>query len=137
MPRFRWPDLNRCQDLGLLVLRVGLGLIFLLIHGLPKLLDPVSWARTGRAVSYLGINFGHQVWGFCAVLSMTLGAVALILGVWHRAAALLLAVTMGVASIWRHYPFGGWSESAYPVAMLVVCLAMVLLGPGKYALGRS
>lgn len=47
----RWSFLDRFQDFGLLVLRVGVGLVFLLIHGFPKLADPASWARTGRAVS--------------------------------------------------------------------------------------
>lgn len=127
--------LDKGQDAGLLVLRVGIGLVFLLIHGLPKLLEPDSWARVGRAVSYLGIGFGHQVWGLLAILSMTLGAVFLIVGFLYRAAALTLAVTMAVAAIWRHFPFGGWGESAYPVTMAIVCFALMILGPGKYAIG--
>ncbi len=130
----RWAFLDRFHDLGLLILRAGVGLVFLLIHGLPKLLDTGSWARTGRSVSYLGINFGHQVWGFAAILAMTLGAACLVLGWLHRPAALALTVTMGVASIWKFYPFGGWDAAAYPVTMTVVCLGLLFTGPGKFAL---
>lgn len=132
---FRWAFLDRFHDLGLLLLRAGVGAVFLLIHGFPKLADPASWARVGRAVSYLGVDFGHQTWGFAAILSMTLGAVCLILGFAHRPAALALTVTMAVASIWKFFPFGGWDAAAYPVAMTLVCLSLVLLGPGKYSLG--
>ena len=46
---FRWDFLDRFHDLGLLVLRAGVGSVFLLIHGFPKLTDPDSWSRTGRA----------------------------------------------------------------------------------------
>lgn len=126
--------LAKGQDAGLLILRAGVGLVFLLIHGFPRLMEPGSWARTGRAISYLGIDFGHQVWGFAAILSMTLGAIFIIVGFLHRTAALTLAGTMFVAAIWRHYPFGGWEASAYPVTMVVVCVSLCLTGPGKYAL---
>jgi putative oxidoreductase len=133
----RWSFLDAFHDVGLLVLRVGVGLVFLFIHGLPKLLDPVSWARTGRSVSYLGIDFGHQVWGFAAILAMTLGAFCLVTGLLHRPAALALAVTMGVASIWKFFPFGGWDAAAYPLTMTVVCVSLLLLGPGRFSLGAK
>ncbi len=133
---FRWDFLDRFHDLGLLVLRAGVGSVFLLIHGFPKLTDPDSWSRTGRAVSYLGVGFGHQVFGLLAILAMTAGAVCLILGVLHRPAALALTLTMLVAAIWKFFPFGGWDAAAYPVTMSVVCFALLLLGPGKIALGK-
>jgi putative oxidoreductase len=131
---FRWACLDRFQDLGLLVLRVGVGLSFLLLHGFSKLVNPSSWEDVGRAVSYLGIKFGYEVWGFAAVLSMTLGALCLVLGWAHRPAALALTLTMGVAAIWKYYPFGGWGAAAYPATLAVVCLALLLVGPGKYSL---
>lgn len=130
----RWQFLDRAQDLGVLVLRAGTGSLLLFLHGLPKLADPASWARTGRAVSYLGVNFGHQIWGFAAVLALTLGALGLVLGWLHRPAALALTITMLVATIWRYFPFGGWDEAAYPATMALVCFSLLILGPGKYSL---
>lgn len=131
---FRWAFLDRCQDLGLLVLRAGVGLSFLLLHGFHRLADPASWSGVGRAVSYLGIGFGYQVWGFLAILSMTLGALCLILGFAHRPAALALTVTMAVATIWKYFPFGGWGAAGYPATMMIVSLGLLFTGPGKYAL---
>jgi putative oxidoreductase len=133
----RWSYLDRFTDLGLLVLRAGIGAIFLLIHGLPRLVaDSRAWARVGRAVGYLGIHFGHAWWGLIAILAMTAGAICLILGFLHRPAALALTLTMAVATIWKFYPFGGWEAAAHPATMGIVCLALVILGPGKYALER-
>ncbi|NDG50044.1 MAG: DoxX family protein [Rhodospirillales bacterium] len=95
----RWSYLDRFTDLGLLVLRAGIGAIFLLIHGLPRLVaDSRAWARVGRAVGYLGIHFGHAWWGLIAILAMTAGAICLILGFLHRPAALALTLTMAVAT---------------------------------------
>lgn len=130
-----WRALDRFQDLGLLVLRTGIGGVFITLHGLPHLAGGAkNWARVGRAVGYLGIGSGHVWWGLAALLAMTLGALGLILGVWHRPAALALTITMLVASIWRFYPFGGWDAAAYPVSMAIVCFSLLILGPGKYAM---
>ena len=133
-----WASLDRFQDFGLLVLRVGIGSVFLLVHGFPNLAAGAkTWARVGRSVSYLGIGTGHTWWGLAALLAMTVGALGLIVGYCHRPAALALTITMLVASIWRFYPFGGWDAAAYPLSMAIVCFSLMLLGPGKYALSRS
>lgn len=133
-----WASLDRFQDLGLLILRAGIGSVFLLLHGLPNLTGgAVAWARVGRAVSYLGIGSGHVWWGLAALLAMTLGALGLILGYLHRPSALALTITMLVASIWRFYPFGGWDAAAYPVSMAIVCFSLMILGPGRYAIAKG
>ena len=45
------------RDLGLLVLRAGIGAMFV-GHGLPKLLGgPQRWTTVGEAMAYLGLDF--------------------------------------------------------------------------------
>jgi putative oxidoreductase len=133
----KWQSLDRWSDFGLLVMRVGIGALFMCVHGFPKLAGgPDKWESVGKAMGYLSIDFGHTAWGFAAAVAETLGGLLLILGWGHRPAALALFMTMAVASIWKYFPefLGGWDAAAYPVAMAVVCLGLLFTGPGKYSL---
>lgn len=131
----KWKALDAWSDAGLLIIRAGVGALFMLVHGFPRLMGgPDRWTSVGRAVSYLGIDFGYAIWGLAACLSMTAGGAMLILGLGHRPAALALFITMAVASIWKYYPFAGWGAADHPAAMAVVCLGLLLTGPGKYSI---
>lgn len=131
----KWKTLDAWSDLGLLVIRAGVGALFLCLHGFPRLMGgPDTWRSTGRAVGYLDIDFGHTAWGFAASLAMTLGGACLIVGFAHRPASLALFVTMVVATIWKYYPFAGWGAADHPATMAIVCLGLLLTGPGKYSL---
>lgn len=131
----KWKALDAWSDAGLLIIRAGVGALFMCVHGFPRLMGgPDKWTAIGRSVSYLGIDFGYAVWGLAACLSMTLGGALLILGLAHRPAALALFITMAVASIWKYYPFAGWGAADHPAAMAVVCLGLLFTGPGKYSL---
>lgn len=135
----KWSFLDKWADAGLLILRAGIGALFVFVHGFPKLMGgPDKWHSVGKAVGYLDIDFGHTAWGFAAVLAETLGGLLLIIGWAHRPAALALFVTMAVATIWKYfphiYPIGGWDAAAHAAAMGVVCLALVFTGPGRFSL---
>ena len=131
----KWSVFDKWSDLGLLILRVGIGALFMIVHGFPKLAGGIDkWESVGKAVSYLGIKFGYSAWGFAAATAETLGGLLLILGFAHRPAALALFVTMCVAAIWKYYPFGGWDAAAHPTAMAIVCLGLLFTGPGKLSL---
>ena len=83
--------LGSFQALGLLVLRVALGLIFL-VHGYPKL------TRSASDLQGMFVQHGlpAQLVYVAGVLE-TFGGLVLILGLFARPAALLLAIEMGVA----------------------------------------
>lgn len=133
----KWSSFDRWSDAGLLVIRVGVGALFMCVHGFPRLMGgPSAWTDIGRAMGYLDIKFGHTIWGLAACLVMTFGGALLIAGLAHRPASLALFVTMAVASIWKYFPamLGGWNAADHPVAMAVVCLGLLFTGPGKYSL---
>jgi putative oxidoreductase len=131
----KWSFFDKWSDFGLLTLRAGIGALFMIVHGFPKLAGgPAKWESVGKAVGYLNIDFGHTAWGFAAAVAETLGGLLLILGWGHRPASLALFITMAVASIWKFYPFGGWDAAAHPLALAVVCLGLLFTGPGKYSL---
>ena len=119
---------------GLLVLRVGIGIIFI-FHGLPKLMGGVeTWTQLGSTMSMVGITFAPTFWGFMATVAEAIGGVFIILGLLHRPVALMLVGTMIVAVVMHvtaDDPFGIYSNA---LKGLVVFIALVLTGPGKYSL---
>lgn len=120
-------------DTGLLVLRLGIGLIFF-FHGFPKLMGGVeSWTQLGSTMSMVGITFAPAFWGFMAAASEAIGGIFIMIGLFNRLVALMLIVTMLVA-LFMHLtagdPFGVYSNA---LKGLVVFAALAITGPGKYS----
>jgi putative oxidoreductase len=119
---------------GLTVLRIVVGLVFL-VHGLQKLLV----MGFGGVAGFLG-SLGVPAPGLFAVvvtLVELLGGAALILGLFTRLAAILLAVDMLVAILTVHLANGFFaSEGGYefPLVLLAACVALAVTGAGEAAL---
>lgn len=123
------------RDLGLLLLRVGIGLSYM-NYGLPKLLGgPPLWEELGQSMKYLGITFAPVVWGFLAAVSEFFGGMAVVVGGCFRIATFFLVCTMAVATI-QHFGRGdAYTAGAFHSTELgIVCLSMLLTGPGRYSL---
>ncbi|MDQ7843366.1 MAG: DoxX family protein [Armatimonadota bacterium] len=129
-------------DWGLLILRVGLGIIFL-VHGWPKL-NPNSPMK-GPA-GFVGFLRQLEVplpalLGWVVILLETAGAVLLVLGVATRIIALGLAIDMlaairlvkrGMAKArFMELQASGWE---FEFALMVAALALLFTGPGAIAL---
>ena len=127
--------INKYQDLGLLVLRLGVGGAYVLIHGWPKISGgPERWARIGGAMEVFGIEFLPAVWGFMAAFAEFFGGLCIVLGLFFRPACLLLATTMFVATT-RHLATGdGWRGAAHALKMFFVFIGLFTIGPGRYSL---
>ena len=119
---------------GLLILRVGIGSMFI-VHGLPKILGGMEiWASLGRAMEFLGINWHPELWGFMAAFSEFFGGVFLILGLFIRPFCLLLFVTMAVASS-LHFSIGeGIQGASHAIEMAIVFASLFFTGPGDYSI---
>lgn len=129
--------LGKYRDPGLLLLRIGLGIMFL-NHGLPKLMGgPERWAGMGGAMKNLGITFAPAFWGFMAAFAESAGGVALILGLAFRPACLLLAFTMTVATLYHLNKGDGIRGASHAIEVGIVFLSLVLIGPGKYSLDKK
>lgn len=129
--------LARFRDEGLLLLRLGVGTMFIL-HGYPKLLGgPDKWQDIGQAVSFLGINWGHVVWGFLAGLSEFGGGICLILGWFFRPACLCMALTMGVATVMHLGRGDGLMRASHAIELGMVFVSLMFIGSGRYGLDRS
>jgi putative oxidoreductase len=124
-------------DAGLLVLRLGVGAI-LLFHGLSKVMHGVSWIA-----GPLG-NAGLPTWLMYGVyVGEILAPVLLILGLWTRLAALVIAFDMFMAiflarrgDIGKINPMsGGWAIELEAL-LLIGALALALAGGGRFGLSR-
>ncbi|MGJ1206373.1 DoxX family protein [Sphingobacterium lactis] len=129
---------NSKIDLGLLIIRVGFGLTMMLFHGLPKLMGgPEGWTAIGKSMEVMGINFLPTAFGFTAGLVETVGSLLLILGLWTRPAAILLAMTMLVAATKHLIQGDGWSVASHAIEFLAVYVAFAVMGPGKLSVDKK
>lgn len=129
---------------GITILRLVLGVVFL-AHGLPKLL-PVfggSPAETAAMFEASGLQPALLLVLIVGVIEL-FGGAAIILGVWTRFAAILLAINMGVA-IWKiHLPHGFFLNLSlepgvghgYEFAMVLLggLVCLLLNGPGAVSI---
>jgi putative oxidoreductase len=122
--------LNKLQPISLLALRVVLGIIFL-YHGYPKL------ARSHPNMH--GVFIEHGMPGYFAYVAgiiETFGGGLLLLGLFTRPAALLLAIEMGVA-IWKVHSGHGYYavyEYEFPLILAAACFALATVGAGLISL---
>ena len=115
--------LSKYRDFGLLVMRLGLGVMFLL-HGLPKLTGgPKVWKGVGSAMSNLGLDQFPEMWGLLAAITEGIGGMLLILGAFYRPTCLLLTFTMSSCDIIVGiFEAGAWTG----IIGLVLGIALVI-----------
>jgi putative oxidoreductase len=117
--------LSSLQPLALLLLRAALGIIFI-THGYPKLVH-------GAAMQNFFIEHGLPGYFlFIAGVLELFGGGLLLLGLFTRGAALLLAIEMGVA-IWKVHSAHGIlavHEYEFPLAVAMACFALATIGAG-------
>ena len=128
-----WNALDKYRDLGLLIVRLGIGLGFVYFHGWDKLSDgPERWAEVGGTMNIFGIGFGHTFFGFMAAFSESIGGLMIAAGLFFRPICVLLAFTMFVATM-RHF-ISGQGNPGHAFKNLFVLSGLLLIGPGKYSL---
>lgn len=125
-------------SLGLAILRVVLGVIFL-SHGLPKVLGGVE--GTAATIAGFGIPAPVAVAWFVALLE-TVGGFFLLAGFLVTPVAVLLAMEMAVAMALVHAPHGwyvvgpGQGGVAFNVVLIAGLLMLILGGPGLASVDR-
>ena len=118
--------LNALQPLALLALRVCLGIIFV-YHGYPKLVH----ANAGMGEFFVLHGLPRYLVPVAGILEC-FGAALLVLGLFMRPVALLLAIEMSVA-IWKVHSGHGYmavKEYEFPLAVGAACFALATVGAG-------
>jgi len=132
-------SLTRFRDFGLLLMRCGLGAVFMM-HGWPKMTGgPDKWKMLGKAMANVGIDVFPLFWGFMAMFSELAGGVLLILGLFFRPATILMAITMAVATATKIAGAkGDWfSEAAHPLSLTIVFFGLIFVGPGRFSIDKN
>jgi len=122
--------LTRLQGWGIAVLRVVVGMVFL-VHGGQKLFV----FGFGGVAAFLG-QVGIPAPGLAAVILTAvefLGGLALLLGLFTRWAAIPLAIVMLVAILTVHLKAGFFLPNGYEFALTLLGanVALALLGSGE------
>jgi putative oxidoreductase len=125
-------------DIAMLVLRVGVGSIFV-AHGLQKAFgwwEGPAWEGWKGAMTYLGIR-PALLWASISLIAELGGGLALIAGLLVPLAAAGLVAQTIVLFKKVHWPNGWWSSKGgieFPIAFGVGAFAVQVLGPGAWAL---
>ena len=126
--------LNSLQPVGLLILRIALGIIFI-YHGYPKL----AHLRGGAQMQGFFVEHGLPgYFVFIAGVIETFGGGLLLLGLFARGAALLLAIEMSVA-IWKVHSLHGYlavHDYEFPLALATACFALATVGAGAFSVDQ-
>lgn len=129
--------LGKYSDFGLLLLRVGIGVMYL-YHGFPKIMGgPEKWTKLGSAMQFVGVSAIPVFWGFMAAVSEFGGALLLIAGLFFRPACIFLAITMAVAASMHLGKGDGLQVASHAIENGVMFVGLLFIGPGRYSLDRK
>lgn len=133
------------NDGAAMLLRLGLGVV-MFPHGAQKLLGWFGGYGLAGTLHHFTANMGIPfIFALAAILAESLGALALIGGLFSRLAALGVGVTMTVAALMGHVHngffmnwFGNQPGEGFEYHILAVTIALVIAikGGGKWSLDR-
>ena len=125
---------DRHRELGILILRVGIGLMFV-FHGWPKISGGVeTWVKLGMAMKFMGIGFAPAFWGFMSAATEFFGGILIAVGLLTRPVAMVLTFNMLVAVILKFSTGAGLGGASQAIEVGIVFLSLILIGPGKYSI---
>lgn len=125
-------------DIAVLTLRIALGIMFA-THGLQKAFAMFSGPGIGGFSEMLsGLGFAPSIfWAYLAGYTELIGGLFLALGILPRASAFSLLILIIVATIKVHLKNGLFLSNGgfeYNMIIMSICIAIILLGAGKFSL---
>lgn len=125
-------------DIAILILRLALGFMFA-AHGLQKAFGLFGGPGIGGFSEMLsGLGFKPSLfWAYLAAYAELVGGILLAVGFLTRGAASVLLVLILVAAFKVHLSKGFFlSQGGFEYTFIIfsVCLALILLGPGKFTI---
>jgi len=129
--------LSNYKNFGLLIIRVGLGIMFI-YHGFPMLMGGVKeWRGLGSSMKYAGIHFLPVMWGFLAAATELLGGFLLIIGLAFRPVCILLVANLIIAALMHFGTGGNLGDAAHSIEDAIVFAGLLFVGPGRYSVDKK
>jgi putative oxidoreductase len=129
--------LSQYRDIGLLILRLGIGTM-MVFHGWPKLAGGIHhWEKLGKAMGALGVSFFPAFWGFSSAMLETLGGVLIAIGFCFRPVTILMTFNFAVATALLYKTSPQFIEWSRPAEMLILFFSLIFIGAGKYSADRN
>ncbi|MDD5408637.1 MAG: DoxX family protein [Candidatus Omnitrophica bacterium] len=126
---------------GILVLRLALGIMFM-AHGLQMAFGLFGGPGVkGFSQMLSGLGFAPAIfWSYVASYTVFIGGLLVIIGLQTRLASALLLIFILTAAIKVHLAKGFFLSNGgfeYNFIIAAICLALILLGPGKFIMFKK
>lgn len=129
------------SDLAVLVLRLGVGVMFM-AHGLQMALGKFGGPGVeGFSKMLAGLGFSNALlWSYVAGYTVLIGGLFLILGIFVRLSSVALLIFIAVAALKVHWAKGFFLMNGgyeYNFIIACVCIALLIAGGGKFSLTQK
>jgi putative oxidoreductase len=128
--------LAKYREAGLLLMRVSLGLLFILFTAPVLINGPKAWAHFGGGADHFGLHSHFQTWGFLGALLGCLGGVLMIFGLFFRIGVLLILV-LALGHAIGGYAASGFRTTLPSIEMCFVLVGLLFVGPGTYSVDKT
>ena len=128
--------LAKYREAGLLLVRISIGLLFILYTAPALIGGPKAWAHFGAGAGQFGLHSHLQLWGFLGSLLGCLGGALMIFGLFFRIGVLLVLV-LAIGHALVVYEGTGFRFALPSIEMCFVLAGLLFIGPGKYSVDKT
>jgi len=128
--------LAKYRETGLLLIRVSIGVLFLLYTAPALFGGPSAWSNFGGGARHLGLHSNYQLWGFVGSLLGCVGGVLMIFGLFFRIGVLFVLV-LAVGHALAIYQGTGFRVALPTIELCFVLAGILFVGPGKYSVDKT
>lgn len=125
--------LENYKDEAILLVRLGLGFMFVYVHGGPKVFGgPEKWLEIGSMLKVIGITAVPELLGFIAGLYEFVGGILIALGLFTRLGAGMILSNLLIAGLVM-FQLKGLFGAAPALEDALFMLMFIAVGAGKYS----